>query len=66
MNQTVLAITSPYQTIEMFSASSGINVATIKVMCKDNRLPILKKDKTNEKVLINVALLTKRALEASH
>lgn len=66
MNPAVLAITSPYQTIELFAASSGIPKGTVILMCTDGRLPILPKNKRNEKVLINVALLTKNALEATH
>ncbi len=65
MNQPlVIAIEAPYVTAKRYAELSGMKKGTIEKKIKEGKLPILPKDGSGELNLINLALLTKKALEA--
>lgn len=66
MNQStiIIAIAAPYVTTERYAEISGIKPGTIERKISAKKFPVLPKDGSRELNLINLALLTKKALEA--
>ncbi|OEF17030.1 hypothetical protein [Aliivibrio logei] len=62
--QVVISVEAPYVTTKRYAELSGMKEGTIEKKIKEGKLPILPKDGLRELNLINLALLTKKALEA--
>ncbi|CAK1712048.1 Excisionase [Vibrio crassostreae] len=60
----VIAIEAPYVTTEKYAELSGMKVGTIEKKLKEGKIPRMAKDGAGELNLVNLALLTKQALEA--
>ncbi|WP_235693344.1 hypothetical protein [Aliivibrio fischeri] len=61
---TIIAIAAPYVTTERYAEISGIKPGTIERKISAKKFPVLPKEGSRELNLINLALLTKHALEA--
>ncbi|MGF1764831.1 excisionase [Aliivibrio kagoshimensis] len=62
----VISVEAPYVTAKRYAELSGMNLNTITKKIKDGKIPVMSKDGSRELNLINLALLTKRALEAKY
>ncbi|MUK63276.1 excisionase [Aliivibrio fischeri] len=60
----IIAIAAPYVTTERYAEISGIKPGTIERKISAKKFPVLPKEGSRELNLINLALLTKHALEA--
>lgn len=59
-----IALTVPYMTPQQYSALTGESVSAIKRKVARGVYPVLPREDEQERLLINVALLMRRALEA--
>lgn len=62
----VIAIEAPYVTAKKYAELSGMKEGTVEKKLKDGKLPRMPKDGSRELNLVNLALLTKQALEAQY
>lgn len=60
----VIALEAPYVTAKRYAEISGMNLNTIAKKIKEGKIPVMSKSGNRELNLINLALLTKTALEA--
>ncbi|MBP3142252.1 excisionase [Aliivibrio fischeri] len=62
--QVVISVEAPYVTTKRYAELSGMNLNTIAKKIKEGKIPVMLKEGSRELNLINLALLTKHALEA--
>ncbi len=59
-------IDSPYVTCEEYADRCGLSVRAVRERCIRGELPVAPRSRDGERYMINVALLTKQALEAEY
>jgi len=59
-------IDAPYLSVEEYARRTGLSVRAVRDRCIRGQLPVQPREKDGERYMINVAFLTKQALEAKY
>lgn len=65
INMTV-QVDSPYVTCEEYARRAGLSSRAVRERCMAGTLPVAPRKKDGERYLVNLALLTRQALEAQY